>query len=122
MRRALCLLASACLMGGCNQFNKLLNGEPRRDRSYDTTPNVVTVDGVTSFDYDTVYNVATVATVRVRRPFDTDYWTINVYEFSYDATARALHFGKLVAVSGDSVTVENAPVAPVGTRYQIILE
>lgn len=108
-------------MAGCNNLDRLLNGEPRKPSPYDTTPTVETLTGVTSFDFDSVYNVPTVSLVRVKRPTDSDYWSLNVYEYNYDATARVLHFGKLVAVSGDGLTVESQPAAPVGTLYEIVV-
>lgn len=119
MRRA-ALLGAFCLLAGCNQFNKLVNGETSRKDPADVSPIPVYMDGVTSFDYDTVYNVAAVSMVKVKRPGDADYWALNIYEYAYDATAHALHFGKLVAVENNGEIVENAPAAPTGTLYRVI--
>ena len=120
MKGGCVLFATAVLLGGCTQFNHLVNGEPRRNDPVDTLAPPAYIDGVTSFDYDAVYNVSGVSLVKIKRPTDTAYWNLNAYEYSYDATAHALHFGKLVALENNGEIVENEPAAPIGTLYRII--
>lgn len=117
--KSLALLTVVFALVGCQQFNKLANGETRRNDSADTTPPPIYIDGVTSFDFDTVYNIGAVSLVKVKRPTEMEYGTLNIYEYSYDATAHTLHFGKLVAVSSGGLTVEDSPAAPTGTQYRI---
>lgn len=117
--RKLFIIPLLLVMVGCNSLDRIMNGEPKRRDTYDNTPNPYYIEGVTSFDYDTVYNVPTFDHIEVEHPGETSYWTINIYEYQYDQTNRTVHFGKMVAVSGNNITVENSPVAPVGTKYRI---
>lgn len=108
---------------GCNSFNKLMDGPKNHRDPYDNTPVSVTIDGITSFDYDVVYNVPAFQMIRLQRPQDSAYFTINIYEYQYDAVAKAVHFGKAVAIDNqNNVTVLNTPIAPIGTKYQIVVQ
>lgn len=93
-----------------------------KEEAVASLPDVMTVTGMTSSDFDAIQNVPIKdrnITVRIKTPGATSYRPLNNYEFQTSDTANWVWFRKAVILQGGSLFIPGTPAVPLGSLYEI---